>query len=309
MNNILFSVVSPVYKGEKMIEELVSRIQISLSQLTESYEIILVNDASPDDSWRMIELECRKDKRIKGINLSRNFGQHYAITAGLNYAKGEWIVVMDCDLQDRPEELPNLYCKTKDGYDIVLAQRIERKDSFIKKLSSTLFYGVFSYLTDTTQDKTVANFGIYSKAVIESLLSMKDAVRYFPTMIQWVGYRKLYLPVKHSERKEGKSSYSFSILLNLAFNNILAFSDKPLRLIVKLGFSISLLALLIAVYYCLRYWFGNISVSGFTTIAFSLWFIAGILISLLGILGLYIGRIFNQVKGRPTYIVSDRINV
>lgn len=309
MNNILFSVVSPVYKGEKMIEELVSRIQISLSQLTESYEIILVNDASPDDSWRMIELECRKDKRIKGINLSRNFGQHYAITAGLDYAKGEWIVVMDCDLQDRPEEIQNLYYKAIEGYDIVLAQRTERKDFYFKRLSSTLFYVLFSYLTDTKQDKTVANFGIYNKAVVKSLLSMSDAVRYFPTMIQWVGYRKYYLPVTHSERGVGKSSYTLGSLLKLALNNILAFSNKPLRLTVKLGFTMSLFALLLALYYLLRYFLGNIFVSGFTTIILSLWFIAGVLICLLGILGLYIGKIFDQVKGRPSYIVRDNINI
>lgn len=309
MKDILFSVVSPVYKGEKMVEELVSRIQTSLSLLTESYEIILVNDASPDNSWKMIELECQKDIRIKGLNLSRNFGQHYAITAGLNFARGEWVIVMDCDLQDRPEEIPNLYSKAKEGYEIVLAQRIARKDAFLKKISSSLFYTVFSYLTDTKQDKTVANFGIYKKTVIDSLLSMNDAIRYFPTMIQWVGYKKKYLPVIHSERNEGKSSYTFSALLNLAFNNILAFSDKPLRLIIKLGFSMSLLALFLAIYYCLRYLFGNISVSGFTTLVFSLWFIAGILISLLGVLGLYIGRIFNQVKGRPTFIVQDSVNI
>lgn len=309
MSDLLFSVVSPIYKGEKMIPELVRRIKQNLSQITESFEIILVNDSSPDDSWKMIVNECKTDDRVKGLNLSRNFGQHYAITAGLSYAKGEWVVVMDCDLQDRPEEIPNLYRKANEGYDIVLAQRLERQDSFIKKLSSTLFYMVFSYLTDTRQDKTVANFGIYSKNAIHALLSMHDAVRYFPTMIQWIGYRKVCLPVVHAEREEGKSSYTFPALFKLAFNNILAFSDKPLRLTVKLGFAMSLFALLLTLFYLSRYFLGDILISGFTTLILSLWFIAGIFISLLGILGLYVGRIFQQVKGRPYYIISNSRNL
>lgn len=292
-----------------MVSELVNRIKRTLSSITESFEIILVNDASPDASWQMILHECESDIRVKGINLSRNFGQHYAITAGLHFVKGKWVVVMDCDLQDRPEEILNLYNKACEGYDIVLAQRLERKDTFVKKMSSSLFYMVFSYLTDTKQDKSVANFGIYHKPVIQSLLSMNDAVRYFPTMIQWVGYCKYYLPVQHSGREEGKSSYTFTRLFSLAFNNILAFSNKPLRLTVKLGFTMSLLALLLGLYYLLRYFWGNILVSGFTTIILSLWFIAGILICLLGILGLYIGKIFDQVKGRPYYIIRNNINL
>lgn len=309
MNTPLISVVSPVYKGEKMVSELVARVKNSITPISENFEIILVNDASPDNSWAKISEECQKDSRIKGINLSRNFGQHYAITAGLNYVSGEWIVVMDCDLQDCPEEIPNLYNKALENFDIVLAQRTERKDGFLKKLSSTLFYATFSYLTNTRQDKTVANFGIYHAKVIDALLSMNDMVRYFPTMIQWVGFKKYYLPVTHLERAEGSSSYNIHTLLKLAYNNILAFSVKPLQLTVKLGFTISILCVCIALFYLCRYLLGNISISGFTTIILSLWFIAGVIISLLGIIGLYIGKIFDQVKGRPTYIVKERINL
>lgn len=134
------SVVSPVYRADKIVQELVKQVKENLLTITEDFEIILVNDASPDNSWVAIETECKKDKRVKGINLSRNFGQHYAITAGLSYAKGEWVVVMDCDLQDRPDEIPNLYKKAMEGWDIVFAQRKERKDGFLKKKLSKLFY-------------------------------------------------------------------------------------------------------------------------------------------------------------------------
>ncbi|WP_455587569.1 glycosyltransferase family 2 protein [Bacteroides sp.] len=302
------SVISPVYKGEEMLSELVNRIKSNVSPISENFEIILVNDASPDKAWELIEDECNKDERVKGINLSRNFGQHYAITAGLNYAYGEWIIVMDCDLQDRPEEIPNLYKKAQEGYDIVLAQRLERKDSFLKRVSSALFYMIFSYLTETKQDKSIANFGIYHYKVIRALLSMNDAVRYFPTMIQWVGFNKSYLPVSHAERKKGSSSYNWHSLFRLAFDNILGFSNKPLRLTVKLGFIISVLSLCLAIFYLIRYLYGDIAVSGFTTIVLSLWFIFGTTICLLGVLGLYIGRIFDQVKGRPPYIVQQTLN-
>ena len=162
-STIHISIVSPVYRGEKMVAELVRRNVEALRSITEDYEIILVNDESPDNSWQSIEQECAKNPRVKGLNLSRNFGQHYAITAGLSYATGEWIVVMDCDLQDRPEEIPNLYAKAQEGYDSVLAQRIQRSHSWIKRFGSKCFYKVFSYLTETTQDSSVANFGITVK--------------------------------------------------------------------------------------------------------------------------------------------------
>ena len=302
------SVVSPVYRAEKIVAELVRQLHENLQKITDDYEIVLVNDASPDDSWFAIRTECEKDKRVKGIDLSRNFGQHYAITAGLNLAKGEWIVVMDCDLQDRPDEIPNLYRKAQEGYDSVFAQRVERKDSFFKRLFSKMFYSFFSYLTDTKQDPTVANFGIYNRKVIGAVLMMKDYIRFFPTMVQWVGFRKYYLPVQHSDRYEGKTSYSFRSLMRLAVNNIIAFSDKPLRLTVKIGFIISILSFLLAIYNVAANLMGIIRVEGFTTTIFSIWFVGGLMLSVLGVVGLYVGKTFENVKNRPTFVIKDIIS-
>jgi len=302
------SVVSPVYRAEKIVAELVQQLHENLQKITDDYEIVLVNDASPDKSWLAITAECEKDKRVKGINLSRNFGQHYAITAGLNFTKGEWIVVMDCDLQDRPDEIPNLYRKAQEGYDSVFAQRVERQDAFLKRLFSKAFYSFFSYLTDTKQDPTVANFGIYNRKVIEAVLMMKDYIRFFPTMVQWVGFRKYYLPVQHSDRYEGKTSYNFRSLMRLAINNIVAFSDKPLRLTVKIGFVISILSFLLAIYNIAANLMGIIQVEGFTTTIFSIWFVGGLMLSLLGVVGLYVGKTFENVKQRPTYIIKNIIN-
>lgn len=303
------SIISPIYKGEKMLKELVSRIESAVETFTKDYEIILVNDSSPDNSWNKILEVCSKDSKVKGINLSRNFGQHYAITAGLSESKGEWIVVMDCDLQDRPEEIPNLYKKILDGYDSVFAQRVERRDKFTKRLSSTLFNAVFAFLTDQDQDKTVGNFGIYSRQVIDAVLSMGDSVRWFPIMVKWVGFKIGYLPVEHAERAEGKSSYSLRRLLSVASDNMIAFSNKPLRLMLQFGFCVVVLSILMALFYLIRYLSGGIAVDGFTTMVISMWLLGGIIIMLIGMTGIYIGKIFDKTKDRPLYIIRDKINL
>lgn len=308
-NNIKISVVSPVYRGEKMVSELVRRNVEALKTITEEYEIILVNDASPDESWREIVKECHKNPKVKGLNLSRNFGQHYAITAGLSYASGEWVVVMDCDLQDRPEEIPNLYAKAQEGYDSVLAQRVQRSHGWFKKMGSKLFYKVFSYLTDTKQDASVANFGIYNRKVIDAVLSMGDAMRYFPTQVQWVGFRKAYLPIQHDERAEGKSTYNLSRLFRLAFDTIVSFSDKPMRLMVKLGMFVTLASFVVGIVFVVRYCMGLIEVMGYASLIISLWLLAGIIILLIGVVGIYLGKLFEKAKDRPTFIVNEKLNV
>lgn len=302
------SVISPIYKGEKMLDELVSRIETSVETFTKDYEIILVNDCSPDDSWNRIKEICAKDKKVKGVNLSRNFGQHYAITAGLTESTGEWIVVMDCDLQDRPEEIPNLYQKAQEGYDTVLAQRIERKDGYFKRLSSILFNATFAFLTDQDQDKTVGNFGIYHRQVINAVLSMGDSVRWFPLMVKWVGFNITYLPVEHAERAEGKSSYSFRRLFSVASDNMIAFSNKPLRLMLQFGFFVVVISVLVALFYLGRYLSGGIAVDGFTTMVLSMWILGGIIIMMIGMTGIYIGKTFDKTKGRPIYIIRDKLN-
>ena len=175
--SIKISVVSPVYRGEKMVSELVCRNIEALDGMGVDYEIILANDASPDNSWQAIEAECKKNPKVKGLNLSRNFGQHYAITAGLRYATGDWIVVMDCDLQDQPEEIPNLFTKAMEGYDIVYARRMHNQFGWWKQMSSRVFHRVFDWLSGMKTDKTVANFGIYSKQVIAEFNKMPEVAR------------------------------------------------------------------------------------------------------------------------------------
>lgn len=302
------SIVSPVYRAANLIAELVFEIEQNAKLVTNQYEIILVEDGGPDNSWEIIEQICAENPTVQGIKLSRNFGQHYAITAGLAAAKGEWIVVMDCDLQDVPAEIPRLYEKAKTGFDLVFAQRIQRQDHLAKRFSSYIFYKIFSYLTDTQQDATIANYGIYNRKVIDAILSMKDHIRYFPTMSQWVGFSKGYLPVVHAARKEGTSSYSFTKLLELAFNNMIAFSDKPLRLAIKLGLYISFFSIVIGLFYLYKYISGEILVLGFASLIVSIWFLSGIIIFILGVVGLYIGKTFERTKDRPIYIIEKKLN-
>lgn len=306
-NGKYYSIVVPVYGCASCLSTLQKRLASTLTG--KEFEIIFVDDCSPDEAWKEIEHLSDSFRNVKGIQLSRNFGQHNAITCGLNFAKGDWVIVMDCDLQDVPEEIPKLIEKSKEGYDIVFAKREDRKDEFFKKLGSTLFYKVFGYLTDTKQDHRIANFGIYDRKVVDAVLEMGDQIRYFPTMVQWVGFKKTAIAVAHAAREQGESSYNFKKLLRLAIDNIISFSDKPLRLTIKFGLTISFISMLIAIYYLWLYFSGEIEQIGFTSVILSIWFLAGTIIVILGTIGMYIGRTFEKVKSRPSFIIQKSTNI
>lgn len=305
VNNQKISVVVPVYYGESTIEELTQRVISIINKIGCSYEVLLVNDASPDRSWTIIKQLHQKDNNIRGINFSRNFGQHYAISAGLANSTGDWVVVMDGDLQDVPEEIKNLYLKAQEGYDVVLARRTIRKDTFFKQFLSKIFYRALSYLSGVKYDARVANFGIYSRDVINTIKALPEKNRYFPSMIKWVGYNHAGIEVEHSERVKGTSSYNFKKLLNLSLDIILSYSDKPLRIAIKLGLLITFISLIFSAVIVYRWAIGEIEVLGYTSLILSIWMLSGIIIFVLGVVGLYIGKIFENVKDRPTYIIKE----
>jgi dolichol-phosphate mannosyltransferase len=305
--NSKISIVSPVYKADEFLEQLVERISLTVEKITSDYEIILIDDKSPDNSWNKINDLCLKNNKVIGIRLSRNFGQHYAITAGLDNANGEWVVVMDCDLQDIPEEILNLYEQTKHGFDIVLARRTDRKDKFSQKFLSYFFYKFLNYLTGIKHDEKVANFGIYHQKVIKSILLMRENVRYFPVMVQWVGFEVGYLDVKHASR-DGETSYVLKKRINIALDVILSYSDKPLRIFVKIGMLISFISLIISFYYLVQWTLGYTIVMGYTSLIISIWFLSGVILAALGIIGLYVGKTFQDVKKRPIYLIQEKIN-
>lgn len=301
----MISIISPVYRAENILPLLVSEIDAVMSRIGEQYEIILVDDRSPDNSWTAMQSLAKDHSNLRVFRLSRNFGQHPTIMAGLSKAKGDWVVVMDCDMQDQPKEIERLYNKAKEGYDVVLARREIRVDSFFKKLSSKAFYKVFNYLAGIEINNEIANFGIYHKKVIDSVLNINDNIKFFPLFVNWVGYKTTSLSVEHSSREDGKSSYSLSRLISLAFNVIVSFSDKPLRIFVGFGAFISLLAVLVAAYFMINYVQGKITEPGFSSLILSIWFLSGVIISCIGIVGIYLGKTFNQTKDRPVFIIDE----
>lgn len=301
------SIVIPVYKCYKSLHLLINKINESLEIIDNvTYEVILVYDGGPIEDWLTIQEIANNDNRVIGIELSRNFGQHKAITAGLSYSTGEWIVVMDCDLQDNPQDIKRLYEKAiKDNVDIVFASRKFRNDTFLKRLFSKWFYKTLEYLSETKQDHTIGNFGIYNKKVIDAILSMGDNIRVLPLMVRWVGFKSTSIDVTHENRECGKTSYSIKKLIHLALDIILSFSDKLLRITVKVGLFISLLSILFTVFTVIRYIDGSITQLGYTSIIISIWFFSGLIIAILGMVGLYVGKTFEQTKDRPIYIIRS----
>jgi dolichol-phosphate mannosyltransferase len=283
-------------------------LERSLAQITDSFEVILVDDGCPWDSWSVVEELTQKYTFVKGLKLSRNFGQHYAITAGLDHAQGKWIVVMDCDLQDQPEEISKLYNEAQNGFDIVLAARENRQDNQIKRIFSKLFYSSLSYLSGAKYDHRVANFGIYSQKVISAINQFREPIRYFPGLVQYVGFKSATININHASREEGQTSYSLKRLFKLALDVILAYSDKPLRTIIKLGLLVSLLSFAYVAYSLWQWYNDMIIVPGYTSLIASVWFLSGVLISTLGVIGLYLGKTFEAVKSRPIYLISEVSN-
>lgn len=303
------SIVTPVYACGAILATLHQRLVEALTPVTQDFEIIMVNDASPDSAWATIKEICAQDSRVKGVSLSRNFGQHPAIMAGLSQATGEWIVVMDCDMQDAPEEIPRFFEKALQGYDLVLGKRAMRKDSWIKRQSSIQFYKLLSYLTETHLDPGIANFGIYHRKVIEAILEMGDPIRFFPAMAQWVGFKSATIDVEHGERFGGSSSYSWRSLFKLASNVIITFSNKPLRIIINAGFLVSALALVYAAYIVWKVLVIGSPVPGWSSVIVSVWFLSGLHIVVAGIVGVYVGKVFDASKKRPIYIFDETINL
>jgi glycosyltransferase involved in cell wall biosynthesis len=303
-NSMKLSIISPVYGAASILEELVIRIDKAVSKITNDFEIILVEDASPDNSWEIIEKIAANKPFVKGIKLSKNFGQHYAISAGIDRCDGDWVVVIDCDLQDQPEEIYKMLEEAEKGFDIVYARRFQRKDKFFKRLTSKLFHKGLGFLTGLEFDPAVANFGIYSKKVVINLKHIQDKIRYFPTMVRSVGFKASSINVNHAKRAEGESSYNFKKLTKLALDIVLANSDKPMRLTVRLGFYMAIFAILFGMYIFFRAIFFGFAVSGYASIIFSIWFLSGLILATLGIVGLYIGKIFEGVKNRPVYIIE-----
>ncbi len=298
------SVVIPVYRAESCLEELYRRLKAALEPVTADFEIVLVEDCGGDRSWPLIAELARRDPRVKGIQFSRNFGQHCGITAGLDHCDGDWVVVMDCDLQDRPEEIPRLYAKAREGHEIVVARRGRRSDPLLKRLASWLYYRVFSWLADMDYDPQAGNYRMLSRKVIANYRNMRERSRFFGSLINWMGFPAASIDVQHDERFAGQSTYTFSKLWQLGAETIIAYSDKPLRLAIRLGFFIALCAFLYGLYIIFLALFHGSPVTGWSSLIVSVYFMGGVIVAILGILGIYLGKTYDETKRRPLYVIN-----
>jgi len=311
---IKFSVVIPIYNEEGNLQELYCRLTAVLDNLCNeegfpplSYEIILVDDGSADNSWQLIKEFHKKDPQVKGISFSRNFGHHIAITAGLDHARGKAVVLMDGDLQDPPEEIPKLYEKFKDGYDIVFAIREKRDDTLFKRFSSWLFVRTLKRISNVEIDLDSGIFRIISSRSVLGMRRFREKSRFLTGMMNWLGYSRIGVPTIRHERYAGRSKYTLFKLLRLAWHGITAFSYFPLQLSIYLGFSVSFISFMAGIYMIYRKLMYDIPLMGYTSIIVSLFFIGGIILLVLGVIGEYIGRIYEEVQNRPLYLIKDEL--
>jgi len=301
------SVVIPVYNESLLINELVKRVKTNVKLITDDYEIIIVDDGSQDNTWNSIENEAKSENRIKGIKFSRNFGHHYAITAGLHNSNGEWVIVMDGDLQDRPEVIPDLYKKVQEGFDIVFVSRQNRPEKLYYRITQKIFYSILRSLSGIDFDSQQANFSIINKKVVDSFKKFPENARFYGSTIKWLGFKRTQIFADHGVRFAGRPSYTLNKRIKLASDIILSFSERPLKFAIGLGISLSLLSLALAFWVALRSIFFGYSVTGWASTISAIFFSTGILLVVIGISAIYIGEIFREVKNRPLYIIDQEI--
>jgi glycosyltransferase involved in cell wall biosynthesis len=299
------SVVIPVYNCAGCLRALHARLTASLLQITPDYEIVLVDDRSHDGAWEILAELARGDRHLKVVRLSRNFGQHAAITAGLTRARGAWTVVMDCDLQEPPEEIPQLYAKAHEGYDIVRAVREGRRHSAFRRMSATLYRRMLSEREGEIEFSTLS---IISRKVVDAFLELRDRDREYQLVLDWLGFSQATISFAHAEREgDSPSAYGLRQLVKVALDGMFFRTTVLLRWIVFLGFVVAGAGGLLGVYAVYARYVED-SPPGYTSIVVLLVLLSGFIIISLGVVGLYVGRIFDQVKGRPLFVVDEQID-
>jgi polyisoprenyl-phosphate glycosyltransferase len=299
------SIVVPVYGCEQCLRALYERLVQVLSRLVSRFEIVLVDDRSPQADWRVIAELAARDARVRGIRLCRNFGQHCAIAAGLEHAEGDWVVVMDCDLQDPPEAIAQLYEKTTEGHQVVFARRLNRKDTVAKRAGSRAFSWLHGLSGGFRPDASVGNFSIIHRKVVLLLRGYRAHTRNYGVEVHWFGFPTAFVDVEHATRLTGTSAYTFRKQLRHAVATILSQSTKPLYASAGIGLSMSLGASVVAAYLAVRQFVWGYAIEGWTSVMVSLFFLFGVVIMNLGILGLYLGSVFLELKGRPSFVVEE----
>jgi glycosyltransferase involved in cell wall biosynthesis len=298
------SVVIPVYGCRECLQALHERLTGVLQRLVRDYEIVYVDDRSPDCAWTTLTDLAASDSRVRAVRLSRNFGQHAAITAGLAKAAGRWVVVMDCDLQDPPESIPRLYAKANEGFDVVYARRKNRHHSGFRRIAAAGYFRLLNVFSGMKLDGEYGSFSVISRKVVDAFLALGDADRHYLLILNWLGFESTSIDIDHEERFAGTSSYTFSRLMKHALDGVMFQTTKLLRWIAYAGFVVAALGVLLAGFLVYS-WAVNNPYPGWTSLAVLLLLIGGFVILSLGVTGLYVGKIFSQVKHRPLYVIDE----
>jgi glycosyltransferase involved in cell wall biosynthesis len=300
------SVVVPVYGCGDCLTALHARLTKSLADIAPDYEIVLVDDRSPDGAWSTLRGLALDDHRVQVIRLSRNFGQHVAITAGIAQTSGKWVVLMDCDLQDRPEDIGRLYAKAQEGYDIVFSKRMSRRQSLFRRVAARAYFKLRNRLLRTKVDVEHGSLMLFSGQVADEFLRVRDKDRQHAIILTWLGFESTMVELEHAERHAGRSSYTLGKLLASAADGLFFQTTLFLRWIVYTGFLVALSGFMLTVALIAFYLFVN-PPPGWTSLAVLILVIGGVTITSLGVSALYVGKIFDQVKDRPLYVIDKAI--
>lgn len=304
----IYSIVIPVYNEEEVLAETYKRLKKVMDSTGEKYELLFVNDGSKDRSAAIIKDFCQRDPNVRLLNFSRNFGHQLAITAGMDYASGEAVVVIDADLQDPPEVILEMIAKWKAGCDVVYGKRVKRKgETFFKKFTAALFYRLLRRMTDVDMPVDAGDFRLLDRTVCEEIKKMREKSRYIRGLVSWVGFRQETVEYVREERWAGETKYPLRKMLKFAMDAVTSFSYKPLKLATYVGFILSLSSFLYLLVVLYQKLFTNNVVPGWASIMTINLFFNGVILIILGIIGEYIGRIYEETKDRPLYIVKEKI--
>ena len=302
------SVVIPVHNESSLIDELVKRVKTNVKLITEDFEIIIVDDGSKDNTWNLIENEAKSENRIKGIKFSRNFGHHYAITAGLCNAIGEWVVVMDGDLQDRPEVIPELYKKAREGFDVVFVSRQNRPEKLYYRIAQRFFYWALRIFSGINFDARQANFSIINKKVVEAFKKFPENARFYGSTIKWLGFKRSFILADHGHRYSGKPSYTLRKRIRLASDIIISFSERPLNTMIMVALTMGFINTSIGVWITYEFMTNGNDLNYIILLIVNIFIISITLVIFLGVIGIYISRIYNESKNRPLYVIDSICN-
>lgn len=308
-NKIVYSIVIPVYNEEEVVDECYKQMKEVMDSLKESYELIFVNDGSSDRTGEILRQYCKKDSRVKLIDFSRNFGHQVAISAGMDSAAGDAVVVIDADLQDPPRVIPEMIKKWQEGCDVVYGKRMKRKgETIFKKLTAAAFYRFLKKMTDVDIPVDVGDFRLIDRSVCDAMKKISERNRFVRGLISWLGFKQGDVLFEREERYAGVTKYPLRKMIRFALNGVFSFSYKPLKIATFLGILASAAGFFYLIYALYQKFFTDATVTGWTSMVSLILIFNGMILFILGIIGEYMGRIYDETKNRPLYIIREKVN-